>query len=219
MRKARSTMVRIIEADVTATSTAIGRSRLSPEVLKAMGDVPRHEFVPKEEQPAAYLNMPLPIGYGQTISQPYIVALMTDLLAPTPQSKVLEIGSGSGYQAAVLSLLVKDVHTLEIIPALAEQCRQRLKRLGFTNVHVHEGDGYYGLDAEKPFDGIVVTAAATYIPPPLIRQLKPGGRMVIPVGSPFAIQYLMLIEKNPQGEISTRQVLPVRFVPLTGDRD
>ncbi|MGE4559916.1 MAG: protein-L-isoaspartate(D-aspartate) O-methyltransferase [Desulfobulbus sp.] len=211
-------MMRSIEADVLETSTFIGRSRLSPEVLKAIEKVPRDEFVPADERPAAYLNMPLPIGYGQTISQPYIVALMTDLLAITPESKILEVGSGSGYQAAVLSLLAKEVHTLEIIPALAEQCRRRLERLGFGNVHVHQKDGYYGLEAEQPFDGILVTAAAASIPAPLIRQLKPGGYMVIPVGSPFTTQSLLLVEKDPRGKVSTRQLLPVRFVPLTGDR-
>ncbi|MGD9950581.1 MAG: protein-L-isoaspartate(D-aspartate) O-methyltransferase [Desulfobulbus sp.] len=215
MREARSSMVRVIEAEVTATSSAIGRNHLRPEVIRAIETVPRHEFVPEVEQAAVYMNIPLPIGYGQTISQPYIVALMTDLLTIRPESKVLEVGAGSGYQAAVLSLLVKEVHTMEIIPALAKQCRQRLKRLGFNNVHVHEGDGFYGLKAEEPFDGILVTAATPEIPPPLIRQLKSGGRMVIPVGAQFAIQSLVLLERDPQGEISTRHVLPVSFVPLT----
>jgi protein-L-isoaspartate(D-aspartate) O-methyltransferase len=216
MRKARQSMVRAIETDVRETSVYIGRGQLGEEVMRVMGEVPRHEFVPEEEQGAAYLNSPLPIGFGQTISQPYIVALMTDLLAVSREAKVLEVGAGSGYQAAVLSRLVREVHSIEIIPQLARQCRERLQRFGYANVTVHEGDGYYGLAAEAPFDAIVVTAAASYIPPPLVQQLKSGGRMVIPVGTPFALQYLMLVEKNEQSEITARQVLPVRFVPLTG---
>jgi protein-L-isoaspartate(D-aspartate) O-methyltransferase len=219
MRIARKKMVKEIELDVHETSAYIGRVRLNEEVMRVMGEVPRHEFVPEDEQWAAYYNRPLPIGYGQTISQPYIVALMTDLLAVSKDAKVLEVGAGSGYQAAVLSLLVKEVHSIEIIPELARECRKRLARLGYSNITIHEGDGYYGLESEGPFDGIVVTAAASYIPPPLIRQLKPGGRMVIPVGLPFAVQYLILIEKDQQDEISMRQVLPVQFVPLTGKHE
>ena len=219
MRKARDRMVQEIELDVKATSSHISRPLLNDKVMQVMGEVPRHEFVPDDERSAAYLNRPLPIGYGQTISQPYIVALMTDLLAVSPDAKVLEVGAGSGYQAAILSRLVKEVHSLEIIPELAAECRERMIRLGYGNVTIHQGDGYYGLDSEAPFDAIVVTAAAAYIPPPLIQQLKPGGRMVIPVGGQFAVQYLMLVEKDSQGEISARQVLPVRFVPLTGKRE
>jgi protein-L-isoaspartate(D-aspartate) O-methyltransferase len=219
MQKARVRMVKEIEMDVMVTSTYIGRPRLNHEVMRVLGEVPRHEFVPAEEQGAAYLNRPLPIGFGQTISQPYIVALMTDLLAVSKDAKVLEVGAGSGYQAAVLSHLVKEVHSIEIIPELTRQCRTRIARLGYTNITIHEGDGYYGLENEAPFDAIVVTAAASYIPPPLVRQLKPGGRLVIPVGSQFAVQYLMLIEKNEQGEIAMRQVLPVQFVPLTGKHE
>lgn len=216
MTIARKKMVGEIEQDVHRTSAYIGQVKLNEEVMRVMGEVPRHEFVPEDEQWAAYYNRPLPIGYGQTISQPYIVALMTDLLAISKDAKVLEVGAGSGYQAAVLSLLVKEVHSIEIIPELARECRKRLARLGYSNITIHEGDGYYGLESEGPFDGIVVTAAASYIPPPLVVQLKPGGRMVIPVGHPFAVQYLMLIEKSEQGEVSMRQVLPVQFVPLTG---
>lgn len=218
MRTARQRMVKEIELDVTATSAYIGRGQLSQEIMRVMGEVPRHEFVPEDVRGAAYVNAPLPIGYGQTISQPYIVALMTDLLAVSRDAKVLEVGAGSGYQAAVLSHLVKEVHSVEIIPELAQSCRERLARLGYANVTIHEGDGYYGLEDEAPFDAIVVTAAASTIPPPLVRQLKPGGRLVIPVGTPFAVQHLMLVEKNRQGEISMRQVLPVQFVPLTGKR-
>ncbi|MGW8159733.1 MAG: protein-L-isoaspartate(D-aspartate) O-methyltransferase [Desulfoprunum sp.] len=219
MRKARDRMVKEIELDVITTADHIGRPRLNREVMKVIGEVPRHEFVPEHNRDAAYVNRPLPIGYGQTISQPYIVALMTDLLAVSRDAKVLEVGAGSGYQAAILSRLVKEVHSIEIIPELARECRARLQRLGYGNVTVHEGDGYYGLEAEAPFDAIVVTAAAAYIPPPLVRQLKPGGRMVIPVGAQFAVQYLMLVEKTALGEISTRNVLPVQFVPLTGQRE
>lgn len=219
MRKARGEMVKEIELDVMAASARIGRPRFHAKVMQAMGEVPRHEFVAEEERWAAYQNRPLPIGYGQTISQPFIVGLMTDLLAVSEDAKVLEVGAGSGYQAAILSQLVKEVHSIEIIAELAKQCRERMSRLGYGNVTIHEGDGYYGLESEAPFDAILVTAAAAYIPPPLVRQLKPGGRMVIPVGAPFMIQYLMLVEKNDRGDISTRQVLPVRFVPLTGKRE
>ncbi|ADW17496.1 protein-L-isoaspartate O-methyltransferase [Desulfobulbus propionicus DSM 2032] len=219
MRTARKRMVQEIEVDVMETSRYIGRGQLSAEVMRVMEEVPRHEFVPSYEQGAAYLNRPLPIGYGQTISQPYIVALMTDLLAVSKEGKILEVGAGSGYQAAVLSRLVNEVHSIEIIPELAKECRERLARLGYANVTIHQGDGYYGLQSEAPFDAIVVTAAATSIPPPLVQQLKPGGRLVIPVGTPFAVQHLMLVEKNEQGEIAMRQVLPVQFVPLTGKRE
>ncbi|MDD2462640.1 MAG: protein-L-isoaspartate(D-aspartate) O-methyltransferase [Desulfobulbus sp.] len=216
MRNARSAMVRMIEGEISATSAEIGRNRLSSKVLKAIATVPRHEFVPEDQQPDAYSNIPLPIGYGQTISQPYIVALMTELLQLQPEDKVLEVGSGSGYQAAILSMLAGEVHTMEIIPALVQQCRGRLKRLGFMNVQVHEGDGYFGLESEEPFDGILVAAAAADIPPSLLRQLKQGGRLVIPVGAPWTIQYLLVVEKNFQGSMTSRRVLPVAFVPLTG---
>jgi protein-L-isoaspartate(D-aspartate) O-methyltransferase len=220
MRSARSQMVKEIEQDAMAASAPrIGRPRLDEKVMRVLGEVPRHEFVSKDKRWAAYLNRPLPIGYGQTISQPFIVALMTDLLAVSEDARILEVGSGSGYQAAVLSRLVKEVHSIEIITELAHECRERMIRLGYGNVTIHTGDGYYGLENKAPFDAIVVTAAATYIPPPLVRQLKPGGRMVIPVGAQFSVQYLMLIEKDDQGGISTRQILPVQFVPLTGKRE
>lgn len=215
---ARMNMVREIEQDVRATALRIGRQTLNEEVIRAMESVRRHKFVPPAGQSMAYANRPLPIGFGQTISQPFIVALMTDLLAVSKDANVLEIGAGSGYQAAVLAELVHKVHSIEIIPELARQCKERMEALGYDNVTIHEGDGYYGLDEEAPFDSIIVTAAAAYIPPPLVAQLKPGGRMVIPVGSVFATQQLMLVEKDEEGNVSTRQVLPVRFVPLTGDR-
>ncbi|MBW1945341.1 MAG: protein-L-isoaspartate(D-aspartate) O-methyltransferase [Deltaproteobacteria bacterium] len=184
-------------------------------VLQAMGTVPRHLFVKKQDIPWAYRDHPLPIGHGQTISQPYIVALMSDLLDVTPEQRVLEVGTGSGYQAAILSRLVKDVFTVEIIEVLAQQADARLERLGYRNVHVKMADGYYGWKAHAPFDRIIVTAAATLVPPPLIRQLKPGGKMCIPVGARYAIQYLTMIDKSETGDITMRKLLPVRFVPLT----
>jgi protein-L-isoaspartate(D-aspartate) O-methyltransferase len=193
-----------------------GQSGFGERVLQAMQEVERHQFVPANQQSGAYLNQPLPIGHGQTISQPYIVALMTDLVAPEPDDVVLEIGTGSGYQAAVLARLVKHVYSIEIIEPLAEQARARLERLGYGNVTTSLGDGYFGWEEHAPFDAIVVTAAASHVPPPLIAQLKPGGRMVIPVGGRFAVQYLLLVEKTPTGEIVTRQITAVRFVPLTG---
>ncbi|MGB5541145.1 MAG: protein-L-isoaspartate(D-aspartate) O-methyltransferase, partial [Gammaproteobacteria bacterium] len=169
-----------------------------------------------DEQARAYDNRPLSIGYGQTISQPYIVALMTDLLDVGPDATVLEVGTGSGYQAAVLSGLVASVYTIEIVPQLGERAQGVLARLGYDNVEVRIGDGYYGWEEHAPFDAIIVTAAASHVPPPLVRQLKPGGRMIIPVGSRFMVQELLLVEKTAAGEVSTRQILPVAFVPLTG---
>jgi protein-L-isoaspartate(D-aspartate) O-methyltransferase len=195
---------------------APGEARLDRDVLAAMAKVPRHAFVPASQLRHAYENRPLAIGHGQTISQPYIVALMTTLARPTRDAVVLEIGTGSGYQAAVLAELVARVYSIEIIEPLGTQAAQRLRALGYDNVHTRIGDGYYGWPKAGPFDAIVVTAAATSVPPPLIAQLKPGGRMVIPVGSSFFTQTLMLVEKDAAGRVRTRQVLPVRFVPLTG---
>lgn len=212
----RAQMVRDIEGDVRDTRDRIGRSAFGPRVMEVMGKVPRHEFVPDSQKPHAYENRPLPIGFGQTISQPYIVALMTDLLNINEESVVLEVGTGSGYQAAVLAALAKEVYSVEIVRELGEQAGERLERLGFKNVHVRVGDGYHGWKEHAPFDGIVVTAAGSHIPPALIDQLKPGGRMVIPVGGPFMIQQLMLVEKGENGATRTRQILPVAFVPLTG---
>lgn len=214
--QARAQMVAEVEREFRATAKESGKAALSPNVRQALLDVPRHLFVPPALRTAAYENRPLPIGYGQTISQPYIVALMTELLEPKPEHTVLEVGTGSGYQAAVLARLVRQVYTIEIIEPLAEQARLRLKQQGYANVEVRVGDGYYGLKEHAPFDGIVVTAAASHIPPPLVEQLKPGGKMVIPVGGQFLVQSLMLVEKSPQGEVFTRQLLPVSFVPLTG---
>lgn len=216
LETARRRMVAEIRADVEATSRRIGKGELDPRVLEAMGRVPRHEFVPEALRSRAYENRPLPIGYGQTISQPYIVALMTDLVRVSPGDKVFELGAGSGYQAAVLADLGARVYTVEIVPPLGEQARERLERLEYRDVAVRVGDGYYGWEEHAPFDAIVVTAAASHIPPPLVRQLKPGGRMVIPVGSPFQTQQLTLLEKSEAGAVTTRQLLPVIFVPVTG---
>lgn len=216
MDAARQRMVRLIEQDVRDTSVYLDKEALDERVMRAMGSVPRHEFVRANDRDKAYENRPLSIGHGQTISQPYIVAIMTDLLRPQPDHRVLEVGTGSGYQAAVLGALVDRVYTMEIIEPLGEQASQRLQRLGYHNVHVDIADGYYGWPEHGPYDGIVVTAAAGHVPPPLVRQLKPGGRMVIPVGSRFLVQQLVLVEKDVAGDVTTRQLLPVRFVPLTG---
>lgn len=184
-------------------------------VLAAMSRVPRHEFVPDRLRSKAYDDSPLPIGYGQTISQPYIVAEMTRLLQLNKDSRVLEVGTGSGYQAAVLTHFTPHVYTMEIIEPLAKSAGERLRRLGYSCVAVRHGDGYYGWPEEAPFDGIVVTAAAGEIPPPLVRQLKVGGRMVIPVGSLFGTQSLMLVEKDDSGKVRSKSLMAVRFVPLT----
>lgn len=183
-------------------------------VLEAMRQVPRHEFVPQSQASHAYEDRPLPIGYGQTISQPYIVAYMTELVQPDPDDRVLEVGTGSGYQAAVLAEIVDQVYTVEIIPELSATAAQRLGRLGYDAVTVKQADGYYGWEEHAPYDAIVVTAAAEHVPPPLIEQLKDGGRMVIPVGSPFYTQTLMLVEKEGD-QVTTRSLTPVQFVPFT----
>jgi protein-L-isoaspartate(D-aspartate) O-methyltransferase len=214
----RQRMVQDITALVRDTRTEIGKSAFDERVMSVMARVPRHEFVPADQVASAYRNRPLPIGHGQTISQPYIVALMTDLARTLPDHKVLEVGTGSGYQAAVMAHLVKDVYTIEIVEPLGHQAAQRLKALGYGNVQVRVGDGYNGWEDHAPYDVILVTAAASHIPPPLLRQLKAGGRMVIPVGAAFMVQQLMLVEKHLDGTVSTRQILPVAFVPLTGKR-
>lgn len=182
--------------------------------LQAMRTVRRHEFVPPEQRHRAYGDHPLPIGYGQTISQPYIVAYMTEILRPVPGMKVLEVGTGSGYQAAVLAAIGCDVFTVELIGALAGAARRRLQQLGYGNVTVRHADGHYGWSENAPFDAVIVTAAAGYIPPALIDQLKVGGRMVIPVGSVYGVQSLILVEKHGPGDTRTRNLLPVRFVPM-----
>ncbi|MGD8618038.1 MAG: protein-L-isoaspartate(D-aspartate) O-methyltransferase [Gammaproteobacteria bacterium] len=209
-------MVETIAARSSDTSDALEREEIDPRVLQAMATVPRHALVPEELRSLAYENRPLPIGHGQTISQPYVVAIMTDLLALQPGDKVLEIGTGSGYQAAVLAELGVRVYSIEIIEPLGELARKNLAALGYDNIEVRIGDGYYGWEEQAPFDAIIVTAAASHIPPPLIKQLRPGGHMIIPVGSRFLVQQLVLVDKDAEGGITTRQVLPVKFVPLTG---
>jgi protein-L-isoaspartate(D-aspartate) O-methyltransferase len=192
-------------------------ARISGAVMTSMSTVKRHELVPQQERRFAYENRPLPTGYGQTISQPYIVALMTELVELDADDVVLEVGTGSGYQAAILAELVDHVYSIEIIEALATRAKLDLARLGYKNITTRLGDGYYGWEEHGPFDAIVVTAAASHVPPPLIEQLKPGGRMVIPVGGRFMTQTLLLLEKTEKGEIITRQFGAVRFVPLTGE--
>ena len=210
--RARRSMVDTVRSEVRATSGYLGQDQLGPQVLAALGTVPRHRFVPSRIGGAAYDNRPLPIGHGQTISQPYIVAIMTELLRLAPSDRVLEIGTGSGYQAAVLAEIVEAVFTIEIVEPLANRSSALLAELGYGNVTTRFGDGYYGWQ-------IIVTAAATHVPPPLVEQLKPGGRLIIPVGSRFMVQQLVLVEKSDSGELGLRQILPVRFVPLTGDHD
>jgi protein-L-isoaspartate(D-aspartate) O-methyltransferase len=185
-------------------------------VLAAMRTVPRHEFVPERYRDQAYNDHPLPIGLGQTISQPYIVAFMTELLKLKPEDRVFELGTGSGYQAAVASKMAGSVYTMEIYRDLADSARERLEALEYKNVHSRYGDGYFGWKEKAPFDAIIVTAAADHIPPPLIEQLKPGGRLIIPLGSPFSIQQLVLVTKDLKGKVSERPVIAVRFVPLLG---
>lgn len=212
----RARLMRQIATMAAQDQADTGRPSISPRVMEALARVPRHNFVPTELEAHAYENRPLPIGYGQTISQPYVVALMTELLEVKAGDKILEIGTGSGYQAAVLAELTDAVFSMEIIEPLAQRAAATLQNQGYGKVRVKAGDGYYGWPEHAPFDAIVVTAAAGHVPPPLIQQLKPGGRMVIPVGSAFMTQQLMLVEKDGQGRVLTREILPVSFVPLTG---
>ena len=217
----RGLMLDSIASDVARNSHILDRGRLSVAVSQALAKVPRHEFVPPQYHDAAYANHPLPIGNDQTISQPTIVALMTDLLAISDQDTVLEIGTGSGYQAAILAEVTPHglVHTIEIVPELARSARKRLADLGYDNVVVHEGDGYRGLPETAPFAGIMVTAAAEEIPQPLIEQLAPGGRLVMPVGAQGNIQWLTILTKNKDGRTTEKAVLAVRFVPMTGEAE
>jgi len=213
----RAEMVETIQHHARFAASALDGKPLDKRVLGVIGRVPRHLFVPNYSRPKAYADRPLPIGFGQTISQPFIVALMTHLSKVKKDDVILEIGTGSGYQAAILAQLAQQVCTIEIIPGLAEKSADLFKRLELSNIKAKTGDGYNGWVECGPFDAIVVTAAATHVPLPLIRQLKPGGRMVIPVGSPFATQQLMLVTKLKDGRAKIRQLLPVVFVPLTGE--
>ena len=192
------------------------RDAHDPRVLSAMRTVPRHAFVPGPYRERAYGDYPLPIGHGQTISQPYIVAFMTEALHLDPNSRVLEIGTGSGYQAAVCAEIAREVYTMEIVPELAKSATQIIKELGYTNVHVKAGDGFFGWKDKAPFDAIIGTAAAEQIPKPLLEQLKPRGRLILPCEDPDGLQYLVLVTKDQRGELSRKRVLPVRFVPMTG---
>lgn len=213
----REAMVQEIRADVRKTSGYTGTPTLDAAVIEALRTVPRHEFVPQPYREFAYLNRPLPIGEDQTISQPYIVALMTDLAGVGPGSRVLEIGTGSGYQAAVLAEIAEHVYTIEIIDPLGRQARTTLARLGYDNVSVRIGDGYAGWPEHAPFDAVIVTAAPETVPVPLVDQLAVGGRLVVPVGPQFESQVLRVIEKDANGALSSRDILPVRFVPFTRD--
>ena len=211
----RRQMVTAIRASTDRVAARIGKSALDTRVLRAMAKVPRHEFVPIEVQQYAYMNMPVPIGFDKTISQPFMVAVMTDLLELKPDDVVLEIGTGLGYQAAVLAELVSKVYSVEMIDELAQRAVQRLKRLGYTNVEVRVGNGYFGWPEHAPFDKVIVTAAPDLMPPPLINQLKPDGRMVIPVGLPDA-QQLVVAEKDSNGRVTTKELMPVLFSLLEG---
>lgn len=218
MAARRNDMLSAVRASVADSANYTGYDSLSDEVMAAMGKVPRHEFVLPEQRHNAYLNTPLPIAAGQTISQPLIVALMTELLEPQAGDVILEVGTGSGYQAAVLAELVAKVYSIEIVESLAHSAAATLQRLGYDKVTVRAGDGYLGWPEHAPFDGIIVTAAADEIPEPLLRQLKPGARLVIPVGAEHGYQELLVVEIGEDGKTEQRSVLPVRFVPLTGER-
>jgi len=208
-----------IESEVRYTRGLIGRDALNPRVMHVMGKVPRDEFVPDHLKAVAFENGPLSIGEGQTISQPYMVALMTDLLQLQAHHRVLEVGTGSGYQSAVLSLLCERVYSIERIPGLADQASSRLRALGYGNVLVRCGNGYDGWPEHAPYDAIMVTAAAPFVPEALIEQLRPGRRMVIPVGMPYAHQELMLVDKDESGRTKVDSILDVAFVPLVDDAD
>jgi len=210
-------MLRTIEAEARFTASLTGRASFDPRVMEAMAQVPRTAFVPPELIDCAFDNRPLPIGRGQTISQPYIVALMTDLLEPQPTQAILEVGTGSGYQAAVLAQLVQQVYSLEIIPVLAADAAELLSRLGYANISVKAGNGHVGWPEHAPYDGIIVTAAATYMPPALFDQLKPGGRLVMPFGRPHMTQDLLLIQKDLAGKLHSKNILEVAFVPMVDE--
>jgi len=215
----RRQMLVDIEAHTQFVSQQTGRTAINERVLEVMARIPRHEFVPPEIMPYAYVDTPLPIGFGKTISQPFIIALMTDLLDISKDDRVLEIGTGLGYQAAILAEMAKEVYSVEIIEELAKGARGRLERRGYRNVQMRQGDGYYGWPEQAPFDKVICTAAPDLIPPPLLGQLKPRGRMVVPAGIPDA-QQLLLVERDGDGRIRTKEILPVRFSQLeSGDRE
>ncbi len=214
----RRQMILEVVAETVFLTQRLGRAALDARVIDVMAKIPREEFVPVELRPYAYLNRPLPVGCGKTISQPFIIALMTDLLEPQAGDVVLEVGTGVGYQAAILAELVQQVYSVEIIDELTQHAKRRLMRLGYRNIEVRTGNGYYGWPEHAPFDKIIVTAAPDLIPPPLLAQLKPGGRMVIPAGIPDE-QQLMLVEKAENGTLVTSNILPVRFSELEGDSD
>ena len=219
MNEKHQRLLETIKSEAKFTASYTGRDEFNPAVMDAMAEVIRENFVPSQYLSLAYSNGPLPIGFGQTISQPYIVALMTDLLDLTVDSTVLEVGTGSGYQAAVLSRLAKQVYSIERVKELAESSGERLKKLGYDNIEIRNRDGYTGWQEKAPFDGIIVTAAADHIPPALIEQLKIGGRMLIPVGLPQKHQELMLVTKNNKGVVDIESLLDVAFVPLITDED
>ena len=210
----RARMVQQIEAEMRAVGDMLGKSKLAAPVVDAMAKVPRHEFVPNDMQDYAYLNRPLSIGYGQTISQPFVVAAMTDMLRLKSDARVLEVGTGCGYQTAVLAVLTHGVFSVELVPELAEAAAERLKVLGYSNVLIRCGDGWSGWPEHAPYDAIIVTAAASEIPAALVDQLKPGGRLVIPIGVPETAQFLTLVEKDDGGRVTEHKGLPVAFVPL-----
>src|SRR6266699_2369824 len=211
----RKDMLAVIAASAFALRDTIGKSAFDERVMTAMGKVPRHEFVPIEFQPYAYANIPLPIGFDKTISQPFIVALMTDLLDISADDAVLEIGTGLGYQAAILAELAGKVFSIEVIEELAQHAKRRLSRQGYINIELRIANGYYGWVEHAPFDKVIVTAAPDLIPPPLLQRLKPGGKMVIPAGLPES-QQLLLVEKDDSGRTRTKEILPVRFSQLEG---
>jgi protein-L-isoaspartate(D-aspartate) O-methyltransferase len=213
----REDLVREIEDQVAMLGDELGFERLDPAVAQAMRTVHRHAFVPAPLRFESYGNHPLPIGYGQTISQPFIVAIMSDLLDVKPGDKVYELGTGSGYQAAVLGAMGVEVWSVEIVPELAARAEETLSRLGYGNVHVRAGDGYLGWPEAAPFDGVIMTAALDHVPQPLVDQLKPGGRLIMPIGDTPWGQQLVVMEKTAEGTLERRDLLPVRFVPVTGD--
>ncbi|MCK7582967.1 MAG: protein-L-isoaspartate(D-aspartate) O-methyltransferase [Chromatiales bacterium] len=216
MAEQRHRLVELIQAEVRATAGELGFDRLDPRVEQALRVVPRERFVPESERALAYINSPLPIGEGQTISQPYIVAIMSQLLDVGPGDRVYELGTGSGYQAAVLAAMGVEVYTVEIVPELAERAASTLESLGYDRVRVRAGDGWLGWPEAAPFDAIIVTAAAPHIPRRLVDQLAPDGRLVIPMGAPDRVQWLAVFTRDESGEPVRRDLLPVRFVPVTG---